>query len=382
MRLRTRILTGALGFIALAIGVLAIALSYESACGAATPPPKGMPRMKAIVHRCYGPAQTLAFEDVEKPTIGERDVLIKVHAAGVNPHDWHMMLGKPYIMRLGLGLGAPHDMRLGVDFSGTVEAVGKDVTRFKPGDEVFGGYGGSFAEYISAHEDASFVHKPANLSFEQAGAMGIAATTALQGLRDHGRLQRGQKVLINGASGGVGTFAVQIAKAYGAHVTGVCSTRNLELVRALGADEVIDYTRENLVDREERYDLIIDNVGNHALSDLRKVLKPNGTVVMIGGPKRGRWIGPLSRIVKGMLAAPFVDEKFVFFMAQLNQDDLNVLADLARAGKLTVAIDRSYRLDEVAAAMDYLGTRHARGKVVLRIDPAVGLDEQPLSSAN
>jgi NADPH:quinone reductase-like Zn-dependent oxidoreductase len=294
-------------------------------------------------------------------------VLVKVHAAAVNPLDWHYMRGSPYIMRLGTGLGAPDEPRLGVDFAGTVESVGKDVTRFKPGDAVFGGRTGAFAEFVTVREERALALKPANITFEQAAAVPIAAITALQGLRDKGRLQAGQKVLINGASGGVGTFAVQIAKALGAEVTGVCSTRNVDLVRGLGADHVIDYTRENFTASDQRYDLILDNVGNHSLREVRRALEPNGTLVIVGTSSKGNWVGPLWRPLKAMALSPFVSQELVNIMAQLDPRDLEVLADLMRSGKMTPVIDRRYSLSDVPAAVRYLEEGRARGKVIISV---------------
>lgn len=356
------------GMLALAIALLAIALSYDTACPAPGSHARGaQPMMQAIQQRCYGAPDVLALEQIAKPVPADDEVLVKVHAAAVNPLDWHSVKGWPYIMRIDGGFGAPKDPRVGVDFAGTVEAVGKQVTRFKPGDEVFGGRGGAFAEYVVVRESRAIAHKPPNLTFEQAAAMPVAAVTALQGLRDQGRIEAGQKVLINGASGGVGTFAVQIAKAYGAEVTGVCSTRNIELVRSIGADHVIDYTQEDFTERPERYDLILDNVGNHSALALRHALKPNGIVVIVGAPKRDPWIGMFWGIIGGHLLSWLVDEQFNFFIARLNHDDLAVLADLARTGKLTPVIDRYYALGEVPAAIGYLGQWHARGKVIVRV---------------
>lgn len=286
MRRRYRVLGVVSILLALAVVSLAIALSHDSPCGVPDPLAGDTQRMKAIVSRCYGPPEALKLEEIAKPIPEDNQVLVKVRAAAVNPLDWHYMRGEPYVMRLMSGLGQPADARVGVDFAGTVEAVGKSVTRFKPGDEVFGGRSGAFAEYIAVREDRALVLKPANLTFEQAASVPIAAVTALQGLRDKGRVQAGQKVLINGASGGVGTFAVQIAKSFGADVTGVCSTRNVELVRSIGADHVIDYTQEDFTQGEERYDLILDNVGNRSLSDLRRVLKDSGALVIVGASSR------------------------------------------------------------------------------------------------
>jgi len=323
--------------------------------------------MKAIVYRCYGSPDVLELEDIEKPTAGDNDVLVKIRAAAVNPLDWHYMRGSPYIMRLGSGLGSPDDTRLGVDFAGTVEAVGKDVERFKPGDAVFGGRGGAFAEYVTVPDDRAVVLKPGNITFAQAASVPIAAVTALQALRDKGQLKPGQKVLINGASGGVGTFAVQIAKAFGAEVTGVCSTRNLDMVRSIGADHVIDYKKDDYTEGGQLYDLIIDNVGNHSLLKNRKVLNPTGALVIIGGSK-GDWLGPLARPIKAMMLSPFVDQEFLLLMAQMKQEDLAVLAELMRAGKVKPVIDRHYSLSEVPEAIRYSEEGHARGKIIIDLE--------------
>lgn len=368
MTLRTRALAVILTLVALALVSMAIALSHDSPCGAPDSLPDGTQRMKAIVYRCYGSPDVLKLEEIAKPTPADNQVLVKVHAAALNPLDWHYMRGEPYIMRLSSGLGAPEDTRIGVDFAGTVEAVGRNVTRFKPGDEVFGGRTGAFAEYVTVREDRALVLKPPDLTFEQAASMPIAAITALQGLRDKGHIQPGQKVLINGASGGVGTFAVQIAKSFGAEVTGVCSTRNVDLVRSIGADHVIDYTRENFTQSAQRYDLILDNVGNHSLLESRRALKPNGILVMVGGPKGDPWLGPMVRPIKASMLSPFVNEEFAMFLAELNQADLNVLGDLVRAGKLTPVIDRRYTLSEVPTAIRYLEEGRARGKVVVSLE--------------
>ncbi|HEY1582903.1 MAG TPA: NAD(P)-dependent alcohol dehydrogenase [Chthoniobacterales bacterium] len=323
--------------------------------------------MKAIVYCDYG---SPGLQDVPKPVPNDDQILVKVRAASVNPLDWHFLLGTPYVLRLGTGLRKPKDTHLGVDYAGTVEAVGKNVTRFKPGDEVFGGKNGAFAEYLRALSDRAVTLKPANLSFEQAASVGIAGVTALQGLRDIGHVRAGQKVLINGASGGVGTFAVQLAKSFGAEVTGVCSTRNLEMVRRLGATHVIDYTKEDFTKGSERYDVILDCVGTQPLLGFKRVLTPRGICVLIGGggPNEGRWIGPLSRPVKALLLSPFISQKFAMLMAELNQKDLVFLADLMRSGKVTPVIDRSYKLSEVPEAIEYLEKGHARGKVVIDVD--------------
>jgi NADPH:quinone reductase-like Zn-dependent oxidoreductase len=322
--------------------------------------------MKGLVAHCYGAPEVLKLEQIAKPTPGDDQLLVKVHAAALNPLDWHYMRGSPYLMRLSSGLGAPKDGRVGVDFAGTVEAVGRNVTRFKPGDEVFGGADGAVAEYVVVRETRGVALKPANVSFEQAGSVAIAALTALQGLRDHGGLKPGQKVLINGASGGVGTFAVQIAKHLGAEVTGVCSTRNVELVRSLGADHVIDYTQQDFATGEERYDLILDNVANRSLSDLRGALEPTGTIVIVGGAP-GNWFGPFLPPLKAAILQPFVEQKMGMFMAKLTKDDMQLLGELMETGKVTPVVDRAYALEEAAKAMAYLEAGRARGKVVVNV---------------
>jgi NADPH:quinone reductase-like Zn-dependent oxidoreductase len=326
--------------------------------------------MKAIVYCVYG-LTNLKLDNVEKPTPNDDQVLVRVRAASINPYDWHFIEGTPYIMRLmGVGLRKPKDTRLGVDFAGTVEAVGKNVTQFKPGDDVFGGRGGAFAEYVCARANRAVALKPANLTFEQAASVNIAGITALQALRDKGKIQPGEKVLINGASGGVGTFAVQIAKSFGADVTGVCSTRNVDLVRSLGADHVIDYTKEDFAKGEPRYDVILDNVPNHSLSECRRILNPNGKYVMIGGggPNDSRWIGPFGRVINTIVLSPFVSQKMGMMMADANQKDLTVLGDLMQSGKVKPVIDRTYKLSEVPAAIAYLEEGHARGKVVITLE--------------
>ena len=326
--------------------------------------------MKAITYCNYG-LGNLKLEDVEKPVPNDDQVLVKVRAASVNPYDWHFVEGTPKIMRMmGVGLRKPKHTRLGVDFAGTVEAVGKNVTQFKPGDDVFGGKGGAFAEYVCRRAEGAVALKPANITFEQAASVNIAGITALQGLRDKGKVQPGQKVLINGASGGVGTFAVQIAKSFGADVTGVCSTRNVDLVRSLGADHVIDYTKEDFAKGEQRYDVILDNVPNHSLSECRQILNPNGKYVMIGGggPNDNRWIGPFGRVIHTLILSPFINQKMGMMMADANQNDLTILGDMMQSGKLKPVIDRTYKLDQVPDAIRYLEEGHARGKVVINVD--------------
>ena len=326
--------------------------------------------MKAIVRCDYGLAN-LKLEDIEKPTPTDDQILVRVHAVSVNPYDWHFVEGTPKIMRgMGVGLRKPKDIRLGVDFAGTVEAVGKNVSQFKPGDDVFGGREGAFAQYVCRRAEGAVALKPAGLTFEQAASINIAGITALQGVRDKGKVQPGQKVLINGASGGVGTFAVQTAKTLGAEVTGVCSTRNVELVQSLGADHVIDYTKEDFTKGSERYDVILDNVGTQPLSGFRRVLKPNGILVMIGGggPNDGKWVGPMTRPIKAKLMSPFVSQKMCDEWAEIRQEDLAIMADLMQSGKVKSVIDRTYPLDQIREAMTYLEQGHARGKVIITVE--------------
>jgi NADPH:quinone reductase-like Zn-dependent oxidoreductase len=326
--------------------------------------------MKAIVYCDYGVAN-LKLQEVEKPTPADDQLLVRVRAASVNPLDWHYVEGTPYLMRaMGVGMRKPKETRLGVDFAGTVEAVGKNVTQFKPSDEVFGGRTGAFAEYVCVRESRAVALKPASVTFEQAASVPIAGITALQGLRDKAKVQPGQKVLINGASGGVGTFAVQIAKSYGVDVTGVCSTRNVDLVRSLGADHLIDYTKEDFTKGDQRYDVILDNVANHSLSDCRRVLNPKGTYVLIGGGGANEQglIGPLSKPIKAKLLSLFVSQKMGMMLAQLNHNDLAFLADMMQSGKIKPVIDRTYKLSEVPDAIRYVEQGHARGKVIIAVD--------------
>lgn len=320
--------------------------------------------MRAMVRNAYGSPDVLELAEVEKPDAADDGVLVRVHAASVNRVDWYALTGTPWVGRPGTGLRKPKSRLISADFAGTVEAVGKDVAQFQPGDEVFG-RGGAFAEYVCA--GAAVALKPANLTFEEAAAVPLAALTALQGLRDHGQLQSGQKVLINGASGGVGTFAVQIAKALGAEVTAVCSTRNVDLVRSIGADRVIDYTREDFTRSEQRYDLMFDNAGSRSWSACKRVLEPHATIVLVGGPKTNRLLGPLSHMVRVKLAALLGSRKAVFFMANLNQPDMAVLRELLEAGKMTPVIDRRYELSETADALRYMGEGHSQGKIVITV---------------
>lgn len=322
--------------------------------------------MKAIVYRRYGSPDVLALDDVPKPAMKDGDVLVRVHAASVNPLDWHLLRGKPYIVRPTAGWRKPKRNIPGVDVAGVVEAVGRDVTLVKPGDEVFGEKTRACAQYVCGPEKL-FVHKPENLTLEQAAAVPVGAITALQALRKHGNIQTGQKVLINGASGGVGTFAVQLARFFGAEVTGVCSTRNVELVRSLGADHVIDYTQENFTKGSERYDLIVDNVGNHSPRAVRDVLTPAGTGVVVGlDPSTGNWIGPIARILGARLLSRG-NRKIGFMLTDIERGDLLYVKELIEAGKIRPVIDRTYPLSEVPDAIRYLETMRARGKVVISV---------------
>ncbi|MBX3724753.1 MAG: NAD(P)-dependent alcohol dehydrogenase [Xanthomonadales bacterium] len=369
-RRRRRVLRSLLGLLVLAIAGMAVALRYESPCA----PPSaasGENTMLAARQVCYGPPSQLVIASVPRPVAGPGELLVRVHAAGVNPLDWHSLYGQPYFMRLSSGIGRQSDPRTGVDFAGTVEAVGDGVERFRPGDAVFGVRNGAFAEYLVVAADRNVVHKPHGIGFEAAAAVPIAALTALQAVRDAGRLQPGQRVLVNGASGGVGTFAVQIAKALGGHVTGVSSGRNVALVQALGADAVIDYGREDFTRGGRRYDLIVDNVGNHDLAALRRALHEDGTVVMVTGPKSNRWLGPLSRMLWARLSAPFVSQAQVSLLASSNPADLATLRDMLADGRLRPVIDRRFALSEVPAAIDWQGQGRSRGKniVVMIPDP-------------
>ena len=376
MKLR-RLLKGILKWTSLAIllalfvGIILLFIAYwrsTNDCDRHTAAPTNP--MKAIIYCDYG-LPNLKLEEVEKPVPNEDQILVKVRAASVNPYDWHFVEGTPKIMRLmGVGLRKPKDTRLGVDFAGTVEAVGKNVTQFKAGDDVFGGKGGAFAEYVCRRAEGAVALKPANITFEQAASVNIAGITALQGLRDKGKVQPGQKILINGASGGVGTFAVQIAKSFGADVTGVCSTRNVDLVRSLGADRVIDYTKEDFTKSADRYDVILDNVANHSLSECRRVLNPKGKYVLIGGGGASEqgFIGLLARPLKAMVLSPFISQQMGMMMADPSQKDLTVLADLMQSGKVKAIIDRTYKLAEVPEAIRYLEEGHARGKVVITLE--------------
>ena len=366
MKLRYKILNGFLAILVIAIVALAIVLSHTKPCEPGPGIAADASTMKAVIHRCYGGPEVLSYEDVEKPVPADNQVLVKVHAAAVNPLDYHYMRGLPYIMRLSAGLGTPEDIRMGVDYAGVVEAIGKDVTKFKVGDAVFGGAGGAFGEYVTGRQDGSIAHKPDNVTFEQAGTVAIAAITALQALRDKGKVGPGQKVLINGASGGVGTFAVQIAKAYGAEVHGVCSTRNVDMVKSIGADRVFDYKKEDYTESGEQYDIIVDNVGNHSILANTGVMKPDGRFVMVGSQK-GPWIRPLLRPLNGMIHSPFVDQELLTILAVLEQEDMEELAQLMADGKVTPVLDQTFTLDKTADAIAYSETGRARGKISVSV---------------
>jgi NADPH:quinone reductase-like Zn-dependent oxidoreductase len=325
--------------------------------------------MKAIVQDRYGSAEVLEARDIEKPEIGDHDVLVRVRSASVHVGDWVLMSGSPFVMRMATGLRRPKQPVPGSDIAGTVEAVGKDVDVLRPGDDVFGWCAGAFAEYAAASED-HFVLKPADLTFEQAAAVGVSATTALQLLRDDGHVRPGQKILVNGASGGVGTFAVQIAKAFGAEVTGVTSTRNLEMVRSIGADHVIDYTEDDFRTAGPRYDLILDNVGDRSMAATRRALAPAGTLLSNGGGHAG---GKLGRVIRAMLVSMVVRQQGRPTVKTQNRGDLLALKALIEAGKVTPVIDRTYPLGETPRAMGHVSEGHARGTVVISMGQPVGM---------
>jgi NADPH:quinone reductase-like Zn-dependent oxidoreductase len=323
--------------------------------------------MKAIVRDTYGSADVLELRDIDRPVVGDDEVLVRVCAAGVDQGVWHIMAGLPYPIRLtGYGLRAPKNPVLGADVAGVVEAVGNGVTRFQPGDEVFGIAKGSYAEYARASQD-KLAPKPANLTLEQAAVVAISGLTALQGLRDHAQVCPGQNVLIVGASGGVGTYAVQVAKVFGAHVTGVCSTTKVDLVRSLGAEHVIDYTREDFADGQQRYEVILDIGGNASLSRLRRALTPKGTLVIAGGETDGRWLGGTDRQLRALVLSRFVGQKLGTFVSRENHEDLMVLKELIEAGKVTPVIDRTYPLSDVPAAIRCMREGRARGKLVITV---------------
>ena len=363
MKLRYKILIGMLAFIFVAVTALAVTVGYTKSCEPAVTATIENP-MQAVIYRCYGGPEVLELTVVEVPEPAAHQILVRVKAAAVNPMDWHYMRGSPYFMRLIVGIGAPDDLTIGVDFAGIVEKVGSDVTEFKIGDAVFGGGSGAYAEYVLANASKSVALKPADVSFEQAAAVPIAALTALQALRDKGQLQAGQKVLINGASGGVGTYAVQIAKSLGAEVHGVSSGRNIEMVTSMGADRMFNYKTESYIKSSQQYDLIVDMVSNHSISDNLKVLKDQGRMVIVGGGK-GNWIAPVLPSLKAAIMNNFVDQELQTFVAQFNQEDLQSLAQMMHQGQLRSVIDRRYSLDEIQDAMRYSESGRARGKIIV-----------------
>jgi len=367
MKLRYKILSGIGITFTVAISALALVLSNTDDCGPAPTVSSDSELMKAIVYRCYGSADVLEYTDVVKPMPADNEVLVKVKASSVNPKEWHYMRGTPYLLRIMAGLGAPDDIRLGTDYSGVVEAVGKDVTKFKVGDEVFGYSRGAFAQYTVVREERGITLKPGNVSFQQAGSVAVAGVTAIQALRDKGKIESGQKVLINGASGGVGTFAVQIAKSFGAEVTGVSSAKNHAMVKSIGADYMIDYKTENYTESGIKYDLIIDMVGNHSLLSNREAMKDQGRLVMVGGAK-GDWIAPVMGILSSMVISPFVEQKFEKIIASLKREDMELLAEMMEKGALISQLDDSFPLSKTADAIRYSESGRARGKIALEIN--------------
>jgi NADPH:quinone reductase-like Zn-dependent oxidoreductase len=321
--------------------------------------------MKAVVRDKFGGPEVLEIEDVPKPELTDDSVLVRVQAASLNLSDWYGMTGRPYVGRVSMGLRRPKERLLGTDFAGTAEAVGKDVTHIRPGDEVFGARSGALAEYVSVKNAVAL--KPATVTFEEAAAVPVAAVTALQGLRDKGELQAGQKVLVHGASGGVGTFAVQIAKALGAEVTAVCGTGNVDIAHTLGADHVVDYTKQDCTRSDRRYDLLLDVKGGRSWSDCKRVLEENAIFVVVGGPRNSRLLGPLGGVIRLRLRAIGGNRKVVFFIAKLTREDMEVLRELLEAGKVRPVVDRRFELSEIADAFAYMGEGHPRGKIVVTI---------------
>jgi NADPH:quinone reductase-like Zn-dependent oxidoreductase len=367
MKRRYKILGGIAGVIAVGVVVFGAVLAHENPCPTASEEVSGDASMKAWTARCYGGPEVLQLESVAKPAPADDEVLVRVRAASVNPLDWHSLRGEPRIMRMSAGIGTPKDPYNGVDFAGVVESAGKGVTKFKPGDEVFGIRGGAFGEFVQVREDRNVVLKPANVSFQEAAAMPVAAVTALQALREQGQVKSGQKVLINGASGGVGTYAVQLAKNFGAEVTAVCSGRNVAMVQSLGADHVVDYTKEDVTAGATKFDLIVDIVGTHSMSDYRRILTADGNFVVVGALSDGKWLGPLGFVIRAKVYDLFASPHVHFFISHANPEDLKLLADLMQEGKLKSVIDKTYPLSEVPEAIRYLETGRARGKVVIDV---------------
>jgi NADPH:quinone reductase-like Zn-dependent oxidoreductase len=322
--------------------------------------------MRAAVRERFGPPRVIEIRDVDKPAPADDEVLVRIRAASINIADWYEATGRPWLGRVSMGLFKPKQARLGTDYAGVVEAVGKDVSDFEPGDEVFGGRSGAYAEYVVAKADRGITHKPANVSFEEAAAAPVAAITALQAIRDHGKLERGQRVVVNGASGGVGTYAVQLAKALGAgHVTAVCSSRNVETARALGADRVVDYSREDFTKLDDRFDLMLDIAGSRPWRHVKRVLAPNASVVMIGGPRESRLLGPMGHLARFRVAAIGSGRRLVFFVAKLHKADLETLRDLFASAQIRSVLDTRYPLGQLTAALDQMGEGHCQGKIVV-----------------
>jgi len=366
MKLRYKLGLGFLTLFTVLLVTLAVTIGYTKDCGPTPAVAFEGESVKAITYRCYGGPEVLEFTDIAKPVPADNEVLVKVEAAGVNPMDWHYMRGSPYLMRLMSGIGAPTSHFMGADFAGTVIEVGAAVTRYQPGDAVFGGRNGAFGQYLTIRETSGLTLKPDNVSFEEAAGVPIAAVTALQALRDKGELRAGQKVLVNGASGGVGTYAVQIAKAMGAEVHGVCSTRNVEMVRSIGADHVFDYKSEDYLQTDQRYDLVLDTVGNHSPLENSRIMTPDGILVSVGGAT-GNWIGPLLTPVEAMVTDPFVSQSFRGLLAILEPKDMEILAGMMAAGEVRTVIDRRYPLQQVPEAIAYSETGRARGKIIINI---------------
>lgn len=358
---------GLVGVLGLLLLGLVLALRYTAPC-AGPPAAATGDTMRAVTARCYGPAEVLAVEQLAKPVPAEDEILVRVQVAAINPLDHHFLHGHPYAVRLAAGLGAPEDPRVGVDFAGIVEAVGAKVSRFQPGDAVFGNANGAFAEYVVRRDSPAVAKVPPGLSLEDAAAMPVAAVTALQALRDHAKVQPGHKVLINGASGGVGTYAVQIAKALGAEVTGVSSTRNVALVQGLGADHAIDYTQRDFTRETVRYDAIIDMVGNHSIGALTSVLQPEGTLVKVGSVEKSGW-APLDSWISLRIASLLHSQKLISMLADLGPGDLDTLAQMAAAGQIRSVIDTRYPLAQVQDAMRHLETGRTRGKILITVAP-------------
>ncbi|WP_082850210.1 NAD(P)-dependent alcohol dehydrogenase [Halioglobus sp. HI00S01] len=366
MRVLRHLILAIAGLLGIALIALALVVSHTDDCPAPAAPSSAAQTATVISYHCYGPPEVLTQSVIDRPAPGPEEVLVKVHYAGINPLDYHHMRGSPYLMRLGIGLGAPEVTRLGVDFAGIVEAVGETVSAFKPGDRVFGGKTGAFGSHLVINEGGAIAHVPANVPLEQAGVVGIAGVTALQALVDEGELEAGDSILINGASGGVGTFAVQIAAAIGAKVTGVSSARNHELVRELGAVHMIDYKSINYTDMPRRYDIILDMVGNHSPLANSSVLKPDGKLITVGGSK-GNWIAPLLGPVNILISQPFMAQESIMLLAQMRKETLVDLARYMERGELTPSVGHRFQLGEIREAMALSESGRARGKIAVAI---------------